>query len=58
MSKKLEKAKIILNEKGHAINDFVDGKAKKHNFTKPQVWLGLLIGVLALVGAAKLIGWI
>lgn len=58
MEAKLEKAKTTLDEKGHAIDDFVEGKAAKHGFTKFQVWLGLGIGALAIVGAARLFGWI
>jgi hypothetical protein len=53
VNKKLEKAKTTLDKAGHAIDDHVEKKAAKHNFTKPQVWLGLAIGVIAAVAVVK-----
>lgn len=58
MKEKLTQAKTKLEEKGHAIDDFVENKSKKHGFTKFQVWVGLALGVLAIVGAARLLGWL
>jgi hypothetical protein len=37
-----------LDKFGHKIDDFVEEKADKHSFTKPQVWIGLFIVILAL----------
>jgi hypothetical protein len=53
MKEKLKNAKIMLNEKGHAVDDFVENKADKHGFTKFQVWLGLLIAGIAAVAVVK-----
>jgi hypothetical protein len=56
----MDKAKITkkINQVGHAIDDHVENTAAKHKFTKFQVWVGLGIGVLAIVGAAKVLGWL
>ena len=58
MSEKIKQVQEKANEAGHAIDDFVEKKSEKHGFTKFQVWVGLAIGALAIVGAAKLMGWI
>lgn len=47
-----------IDKAGHKVDDWVEVKSAKHGFTKPQVWLGLGIAALALVGAAKLLGWL
>ncbi|EGO63485.1 hypothetical protein [Acetonema longum] len=54
-----EKAKEVgkkLDESGHELDGWVRGKAEKHKFTNFQVWVGLAILGLALIGLAKVAG--
>lgn len=53
MSKKIEKAKVILNDTGHKVDNFVEEKSEKHGFTKFQVLVGLLIAGVAVVAVVK-----
>jgi hypothetical protein len=56
MNGNIKKVQEKASATGHKIDDFVEAKAAKHKFTKFQVWLGLGIAALAVVGVVKLLG--
>lgn len=58
MNEKLEKAKKQLNQVGHTIDDQVEKNAMKHNMPKWRVWFWYGVAAVAVVGAAKLLGWL
>lgn len=49
MNKDQIKAKVI------KVDDWAEEKAEKHNFTKVQVFVGVAIAALALIGVASLL---
>ena len=56
----MSKEKVVkkIDEVGHQIDNWVDGTAEKHAFPKWKVWVGIGIAALAVVGGAKLLGWV
>lgn len=39
------------------VDEWAEEKADKHNFTKTQVFVGVVITILAVYGIASLLGW-
>lgn len=58
MNDKFEMVQSTVEKAGQKANAYVEEKAKKHNYTKFQVCVGLSIVALAVVGFAKVLGWI
>ncbi|EGO64170.1 hypothetical protein [Acetonema longum] len=52
---KVNQAGQKLNQAGHKLDAFVREKAEKHSFTNFQVWLGIAIALLAIVGVYHLL---
>lgn len=53
---KVDDIESKVNEAGHKADDWVDDTAAKHNYPKWKVWLGIGIAVLAVIGAAHVLG--
>jgi uncharacterized membrane protein YjjP (DUF1212 family) len=58
MRTEIKQVQKKLDNAGHKADDAVEAVAEKHNFEKWQVWLGVLVALMAAVGIAHLAGWI
>lgn len=58
MNETIKKVQEKADEIGHSIDDGVEHTAKKHNMPKWRVWLWYGIAAMAVIGAAKIMGWI
>lgn len=46
-----------VDKAGHKIDDWAETTAEKHSFPKWKVWLGVVVGILAIVGIGSMVGW-
>ncbi|WP_371366330.1 hypothetical protein SRRS_07360 [Sporomusa rhizae] len=52
-----EQIKSKVNETGKKVDNWAEDTAIKHNYPKWKIYLGVVIGILAVIGLCYLAGW-